>query len=246
MAPTIVVQRRSRIRAPLLALAGAIVVLAIPVLYGLAQNASLANAQATGRQLDQANSEVARMARQVRDLEATNESLRQELTDLKKGRDIDRDAYAEVQKSLGAQQQELASLREQLAFYRGVMSPQALQSGLHVNELRITAEPATGGYHYDLVLVQAARQDRHATGRVELRVIGRDRAAVQRSLSLADLGAEASARFSFRHFQEFSGALRLPAGFRPQRIVVTLMPDGGDIPHVEQEFEWSRVAGAAG
>jgi len=245
MAPTIVVQRRSRVRGPVLVALGAIVVLAVPVLHGLAQNASLGDAQAKARQAEEANAEVGRMAREVRDLEAANESLKQELTDLKKGREIDRQAYAEVQKSLGAQQQELASLREQLAFYRGVMSPQALQSGLHVNELRISGGSA-GAYHYDLVLVQAARQERHATGRVELRVIGRDRASIQRSLSLADLGADASQRFSFRHFQEFSGSLRLPAGFRPQRLLVTLMSDGGDAPHVEQEFEWSRVAGAGG
>jgi hypothetical protein len=241
MAPTIVVQRRPRVRTPLLVAVTSVFVLAIPVLYGISQNASLGEAGRLARDIDQAHAQAARMARQVRDLENANERLRQELIDLKKGRDIDRAAFAEVQKSLGAEQQQAASLREQLAFYRGVMSPQALLSGLHVNELRVSTGPS-GVFHYDLVLVQAARQDRHASGRVELRVIGRDR-RVQRSLSLPELGIGGALRFSFRHFQELSGEMKLPTGFKPERVVVTLLPDSGDTPHVEQDFEWSRVAG---
>src|SRR5439155_156196 len=98
-----------------------------------------------------------------------------------------------------------------------------------------------GAYHFDLVLVQAARQEHRAKGRAELRFIGRDTVA-QRSLSLPDLAQGTSdLTYSFRHFQELGGEFRLPAGFRPARAVVTLMPEGGGNPHVEEEFDWAKI-----
>jgi hypothetical protein len=238
MAPTIVVQQRTR--APLVvAGAAALLVLAMPVLYGLAQNASLGDSRRLAREATEARTEVARLARQVRDLDGDNQDLRQELVDLQKGREIDRQAYGEVQNALSEEQHQVANLREQLAFYRGVMSPQALESGLHVNELRISRLGADR-FRYDLVLVQAARQERRANGRAELRLIGRDRVA-QRSIGLSELGGPEALPFSFRRFQEFSGEFQLPAGLTPQRVVISLRSDRGDTPQVEQEFEWSRI-----
>jgi hypothetical protein len=231
-----------RTRTPVLvALTAMAAVLAIPLVYGLAGRAWVRETPDLSARAEDASAGQYRLARQLREVQALNEQLHQQVADLDRGRDIDRQAYAEVQKSLGSEQQEVASLREQLAFYRGVVSPQALQSGLHVNELRISAGTDPGSYHFDLVLVQAARQERHASGRAELRFIGHD-AAAPRSVALAELAqGKSDLAFSFRHFQELGGEFRLPRGFKPQRVVVTLMTDGGDSPHVEEEFEWGKI-----
>ncbi|HZP12319.1 MAG TPA: DUF6776 family protein [Nevskiaceae bacterium] len=240
--PNIVIAGKRRARTPLLIALGAmLVVLAVPMLYGFAHSAAMQDSQAMSSQIERANADRDRIARQLREALSRNDQLQQDVTDLQHGRDIDRQACLDVQKSMSGEQQEVASLREQLAFYRGVVSPQALQSGLHVNELRISAGAQPGSYHFDLVLVQAARQEHRAKGRAELRVIGRD-ATAQRSLGLADLAqGGGDLGYSFRHFQELGGEFRLPAGFHPSRAIVTLMPDGGDSPHVEEEFDWTRI-----
>jgi hypothetical protein len=240
--PNIVIAGKRRLRAPLLVALGAMLtVLVVPMLYGFARNAALHDSQASTAQIAEVSSDRDRIARQLREALSRNGQLQQDVADLQRGRDIDRQASLDVQKSVGGEQQELASLREQLAFYRGVVSPQALQSGLHVNELRVSAGSQPGSFHFDLVLVQAARQEHRAKGRAELRFIGRD-ATAQRSLGFADLAqGGAGLSYSFRHFQELGGEFRLPAGFRPTRAVVTLMPDGGDSPHVEEEFDWAKI-----
>jgi hypothetical protein len=248
--PNIIVAGNRRVRTPLIvALATMVAVVLVPLLYGFARSASSRESSAAPA-ADQMSADRDRIARQLREAQARNEQLQQDVADLQRGRDIDRQAAQEVQKSLASEQQEIASLREQLAFYRGVVSPQALQSGLHVNELRVVPGSQAGSYHFDLVLVQAARQEHRAKGRAELRLIGRD-ATAQRSLGLADLAqGSADLAYSFRHFAELGGEFRLPLGFRPSRVVVTLMPDGGDSPHVEEEFDWAKVydasAGSAG
>ncbi len=92
------------------------------------------------------------------------------------------------------------------------------------------------------MLVQAARQEGRASGRAELRFIGHDQSA-KRSMTLSELGPEKHdpLLFSFRRFQEFSGEFRLPAGFTPQKAVVTLMFNSGHDPQVEEEFEWGKI-----
>jgi hypothetical protein len=247
MKPNIVIGSQRRWQQSLTMVLGAMaIVLAIPVVYGLARNASFAVGTRAGDKLEKLEAEHDQLMRQLRDERLQGEQWRQEVADLKHGREIDRQAYVSVQKSVVEQQQEVTSLREQLAFYRGVVSPQALQSGLHVNELAISRGSLPGTYRYDLVLVQAARQKRRASGRVEIRFIGRDQTA-QRSFALSDLVAEKAGpiAYSFRHFQEFGGNFQLPDGFRPMRVIVTLMPDSGQSPHVEEEFEWRKIQDAS-
>jgi hypothetical protein len=240
--PHIVVAGKRRVRTTLLVAGGAMLtVVAVPMLYGFARGAVVQDAGAGSAQLAAISADRDRVARELREALARNDQLQQDVADLQRGRDIDRQACLDVQQSLAGGHQEVASLREQLAFYRGVVSPQALQSGLHVNELRISAGAQPGSYHFDLVLVQAARQEHRAKGRAELRFIGRD-ATAQRSLGFADLAlGSPSLGYSFRHFQELGGDFRFPAGFRPTHAVVTLQPDSGASPHVEEEFDWAKV-----
>ena len=48
---------------------------------------------------------------------------------------------------------------------------------------------------------------------------------------------------SLKYFEEFGGEFRLPDGFRPTRAVVAVLPDGGAVPKIEDEFEWAKIQG---
>jgi cell division protein FtsB len=246
--PRIVIQgQRRRSRSLPIVLAVMALAIAAPGIYGLARNAALHDFLRSRSDVAEVESERNELAKQLREIKAQLPQLRQEVTDLTRGRDIDRQACGDVQKTLAAEQQEAATLREQLAFYRGVVSPQTARAGLRVHDLRMLPGSAPGNYRYDLVLMQWARQERGVSGRVDLRFIGRDGGA-QRSLNLDELTAEGNRGllFSFRHFQEFTGEFKFPAGFAPQRAVVTLTTDSGSVPRVEQEFEWAQVLEKAG
>ena len=65
-----------------------------------------------------------------------------------------------------------------------------------------------------------------------------------RSLGLAELSPDGAARldFSFRYFQNLESELRMPEGFAPEKLTVTLRPKGKNAKPVEQSFAW-RVQG---
>jgi hypothetical protein len=89
------------------------------------------------------------------------------------------------------------------------------------------------------------RHDRRVAGRVEISLQGmQDGQTQMRRLSELMLSGERNLVFSFKYFEEFGGEFRLPDGFRPTRVVVAVLPDGGAVPKIQDEFEWSKIQGA--
>lgn len=178
---------------------------------------------------------------ELRAARAEIESLKQQAAYLARGQQIDRQACDDVRASLSRLEKETGQLREQLSFYRGIVSPQTARAGLRVHEFKVAPGSTAGVLRYDLVLIQSMRHDRRVTGRAEVRLLGHQESQ-SRSYKLAELAAGdvPPLVFSFRYFQEFSGEFRLPQGFAPQRVSVSVIPDG-DLPRVEDELDWSRV-----
>lgn len=240
----IVVHRRLTpgVRAALVATAAAIAVTGGWMLYRTVTSFGMSEYERAQTEIQRIKADRQALSAQLREAKAELASLKEQVAYLSSGHEIDQAACADVRKSLSGLQEETVSLREQLSFYRGIVSPQTARVGLRVHELKISPGSANGLLRFDLVLIQSVRHERRATGRVAVSLVGRQGGA-SASLNLADLivGDAPSLLFSFRYFQEFGGDFRLPAGFVPQRIAVTVMPDGSGASRVEDEFDWSRV-----
>ena len=66
-------------------------------------------------------------SRRIRSLEAENQSQRRQLEAAETARRVDREGYAQVEKSLGDMQSQIARLNQDLSFYRGLVQPESLQ-----------------------------------------------------------------------------------------------------------------------
>ncbi len=200
-----------------------------------------------GSDLAQLREERRRLSRELR-------AAREELAE--KGRstfearscEIDTQACEAVRASAAGLEAQVADLREQLAFYRNVAAPeQEVRAGVRVMRMSLRPTAEAGVWRYELVLVQPTRRDRTATGTWDLRVAG-TQGKQMKTLKLADLQAAGSAdrAFAFRSFQEFGGELKLPSGFLPSRLTVTLQVQDGksETAEVEESFDWSRLAAA--
>ena len=92
---------------------------------------------------------------------------------------------------------------------------------------------------YEMVLVQGRNQSDRVRGRFSLQVEGvRDGEA--ETLQASNAEGETDMLFSFRHFQEFTGSMKMPEGFSPRQVRVRLQREGGDEP-VDTSYEWQRV-----
>jgi hypothetical protein len=185
----------------------------------------------------------ARLVGELRDAERLNGALRDRVALLERSSEIDETARAQVQGSLSELQDQILELREELAFYRGIVSPEDAGTGLRIQSLKLTQGPQDRMYHYRLVLIQSIKHEQRATGSVELVVHGA-RAGQPVRLGLRELGefGKTPLAYSFRYFQDFEGDLLLPDGFVPGRVEVALAPRGGG-EAVRKSFDWSTIVG---
>jgi hypothetical protein len=179
---------------------------------------------------------------QLIDLQTEGDRLREQVALLETDARIKGEAYRRLETDLVTLQDQIQSLSEDLAFYQGIVSVDE-KEGLRVQDLVIASRSEPGAYTLSLVLAQALRKDRRISGSLELAVEGQlDNGP--RSLGLAEISPDGAARldFSFRYFQNLESELRMPAGFAPEKLTVTLRPKGKNAKPVEQVFSW-RVQG---
>lgn len=180
---------------------------------------------------------------QIEALTETSEKLKAELAAAALARSVDREAYAEVEKGLADLQAQVLKHREELTFYRGIVSPEDGIGGLRIQRFQILPGGAERHYRLQLVLVQSMRQDAAAAGAVSINIEGvRNNAPEQ--LSLAQAGGETRADgqvdFRFRYFQELQQDINLPPDFEPRAVTVEVR--SGRLPPVRESYPWQIQA----
>ncbi len=73
----------------------------------------------------------------IAELERIRRDLRGQLTRIETSRDIDREAYAQVEANLAELQSQILEQQEDLAFYRGIVSPTDGASGLRIQQFEV-------------------------------------------------------------------------------------------------------------
>lgn len=167
-------------------------------------------------------------------------SLKEEVALLETNRDIDREAYKEVDASLIALQAKIQEQKDAIAFYRGIVSPEDGTAGLKVQDLELTRGDTERAYNVRLVLVQSLKHDRNVTGDVSLSVEGEQggEAATYAYSQLLPDKADSSWPFSFRYFQDFDREIVLPDGFTPERITIRVRSKTRSIDSIEETYSW--------
>lgn len=183
-----------------------------------------------------------RLLEQIAFLEAENERLTQQAVTLERGQAIAGQATDQVKESLNKMEAELLELKEEISFYRSIVSPSSMEPGLHVQSFQLERGESSRQYLYKLVLTLVRGNDRVARGDVQLRIEGLDN-GLPKTLSLAELVPQGSGqlKFSFKYFQSVEGVMVLPEGFEPQRIAILIKPTSGRLEPVEATFDWANT-----
>jgi hypothetical protein len=181
----------------------------------------------------------------IADLDTEIATLREEVAMLETHREIDREAYREVENSLLDLQAKIQEQRDAIAFYRGIVSPTDGRPGLRVQDFRLTRGAEERQFNLRLVLVQAMKHDRTVSGDVALSIEGSEDGNAK-TYALTDLlPADASTDwpFSFRYFQDFDRQIVLPDGFTPERVHVEVRSRTRSIASIEETFAWATSQG---
>jgi hypothetical protein len=232
----LIVRRRTALHSALIAAATLIGVFALYVMYELGRYNAGYDRQAEA----QLRSELAVV---IEHLERDNRELSTKLAELDTVRVGHAREQAEVARSMGDLQAQLARESQELAFYRGVVAQGTSSVGVKIEQLRITAGAHPASYVVHMSLVRSGRADSNASGNVQLSLDGA-MAAGARTLDLASLtaGKQHELRYSFRYLQNFDQELAVPADFKPERLNVEVTAGRGGIAPLSQTFLWSVEA----
>lgn len=181
------------------------------------------------------------LGQRIAGLEDENSRLKAQIALLERTTTIDRQAYEEVDRGLTDLQNEVLELRQEVAFYRGIVHSEDAPPGLRIQSFKLRQDEPTQ-YQYRLVLTQLATTNVRVQGEAEIALSGMlngDTVELAQRDILAQEGQDL--RFSFRNFQELRGSLRLPEGFVPQRVILKAAPRGSRGAGVERILSWAEV-----
>ncbi len=182
--------------------------------------------------------------RSVAALRAAHEKLSQEVTILRRSDQISRDANRDLERTLAERDEEIAGLRADVAFYERFVGATGQRRGLSVHDLEIRLQSGEV-WHFVATLTQNVNRGAVNSGRVTLSVEGTRNDRLER-LSWSALRKQNNAPgqpYSFKYFQQVEGEVMLPQGFKPLRVTVRLVPQGGSA--VEQSFPWPDAVRSA-
>lgn len=186
----------------------------------------------------------------IEELDEQNRELARQIAVFERAQQIDRKAYDQVRQEHNGLKQKIQELNEELAFYRGIMSPTEARTGLRLQDFTIEKIAGSDRFHFSLVLTQVKKRHPLVRGNVRMYVVGRQGEEAKR-LSLADVlvtdKKSASLAYRFRYFQTLEGMLELPGDFRPETVKVQVAPSGKNAPKkpLEWSFSWPVVSPGA-
>ena len=182
-----------------------------------------------------ANRQQEALRADIKRLEKANAELRVALARAQRTLQMDQSAYQELDRALKASADEIVELREELNFYRNIISPVDKKAGLRIQSLAIEPIGNTNEYRYKLVLIQALKHDRSIRGKAQLEISGMQ--GGQDTVMKFPRSSEGPIKVSFKYFQDIQGKFELPKDFKPRQVKVTVIPVRGR-QGVEEVYSW--------
>jgi hypothetical protein len=193
-----------------------------------------------------ARDDARELQRRVSSLERRNRELMQRNAQLERDQVISREAVNRIRDSIQDMESRHRAMEEELTFYRSIVSPENVESGLHIHSLALEPVGRDGEYVYRVVLTQI-RGSGTVEGTLEFRLVGRQGAS-RVEFGGAELGDDLQGiqEFGFRYFQNLEGRIRIPAGVTPRSLRVLARTDGDRPRQVEQDYAWEATLKPSG
>lgn len=177
-------------------------------------------------------------------LSKSNRELRTHLAELDTIRIGRAREQAEVTRTIGDLQAQVAKQTQELAFYRGIVAQGATAVGVKVQQVHISVGTKAQHFVMHVALVRTVRPDSVAVGSIALSVDGTSKDGQAQTL---DLPALTSAKqkelpFNFRYFENLDQDVALPAGFKPEKMAVEVRSSKKDVAPASQSFPWTLDA----
>jgi|TARA_B110001454_G_scaffold171572_1_gene162436 hypothetical protein len=199
------------------------------------QYASLNERHALNEERDQLQEQIIAADQEIR-------GFRQRVGALEKGGEVDRQAAEGIRQTVKSLKAQVATLEEEVSFYKGIMAPSGQDKGLRISKIDILPLDQASKYRYSIMMTQVADNTSYIKGLAAVNFVGTE-AGKRKIIPLRDIDKnvnELGVKFSFRYFQEIAGEVTLPASFNVEQVQVVLQSSGNKAQRVEETIEWSQ------
>ncbi|MEH6348079.1 MAG: DUF6776 family protein [Bermanella sp.] len=159
---------------------------------------------------------------------------------LEKSGDVGRISTESLRQNMVDLHEQIATLQEEVAFYKGIMAPSTRKHDLRIQKMEIVKALEKNRFRYKLVVTQVGTNQTYISGLAALNVKGIENGK-QKIYGLRDISDDVQdygIKFKFRYFQEIAGDLVLPVGFTPELVEVVLQSKGTKAGRVTQTTPW--------
>jgi hypothetical protein len=180
---------------------------------------------------------------QISELEARNRKLLQKNAHLGGSSKIERGAYELANQNLIKLQQELLTQKEELVFYRGIVSPNDAALSVNLQSFEMRKKNNQSQYSYKMILTKSGKSTQKLRGAASVLIRGESGGSVS-ELKMTEVALENSkidTKFAFRYFQVFEGDIALPDGFEPFEVEIGIKPTTKKVKSFSETISWTRV-----
>jgi len=187
------------------------------------------------------NKEQRQLKEKIEQLESQLADFRARTARLESAKKVDKYANDAVKKILEKAELESQEMREELQFYRTIVSPSKGRQGMHIHDFKLTQDQ-DGNYNYSLTATHIQGHKKHhrqTDGKIYISVEGLQAGRVKK-LDFANMSTKkrSSIRYRFKYFAHFEGRLNLPKDFKPQTIEIDIVPRQKTITGDSRKIKW--------
>jgi uncharacterized membrane-anchored protein YhcB (DUF1043 family) len=199
-------------------------------------------------QLEKAFQQNASLIAKNATLTAQNKEIRDqlaELTERVRTTQVEQKTYTSVLQSLSQSQEINQDLKEELNFYRRLLtSPKTSSENQAVTVANFTFNnynKKSGRYPYKLVLTQWTKEFKVAEGIVKINIIGKAHGKTKRlKMNQITKNSVDSLKYELLYFRRIENELKLPKKFTPHHLIIRLLPKGEKKAN-EVRFKWKAL-----
>lgn len=183
---------------------------------------------------------------QISQLERTQRELRVQLAAAEQSNMGNERERAEVGRTIGELQAQVAREQQEVAFYRGLVAQPGQPTGdaVRVQQFRIGTLPGDQRYVLRFSLSRLQHPEEAINGTIGITLDGaRDGNAASEDLA-ALTGGKNELAFNFRYFAAIEQPVTLPDNFKPERVTVEVRPGRKGVSPYRESFVWSTEPGS--
>ena len=178
---------------------------------------------------------------QINDLKSRNDKLVGKNAHLQEISKIEHDAYQMANRTLIKHQEEILALKEELAFYQGIVAPSSSALAVNLQSFEVSQKNPQNLHSYKLVLTKSGKSNRKVKGKFNILFRGETSGSIG-EYRLEDVVVEKNSKsnsFDFRYFQIFEGDFAMPDDFQPYEAEIHINPSTKKVKSVTETISWT-------